>query len=82
MKPRVQYIDLAGDVTVGCRARVFTYNHWRVRLRGWIVTSTVLKIFPSTCGPVFETNNTIYWPYETDESLPVATEKKSYDPAI
>lgn len=72
-KPRVQYSDIAKYPEIGCSARVFTRNHYRPQLTGWIRTSKVVKIAPGVTGPVFETLNTVYWPCDTDESMPEYT---------
>jgi hypothetical protein len=76
MKPRVKYIDIAYQPEVGKSVWLFTYDHYRSALRGWIRTSTIQKVMPQATGPVIETLNTIYWPHETDESNPYMKENR------
>lgn len=70
-KPRVCYIDIARPLQIGRGATVFTVNHYKPQLTGWIRTSKVLSI----SGAEFETLNTIYYQAESDESDPYSQEK-------
>lgn len=70
MKPRVRYIDL-GSCIEGQPARLIPFDHPNKSLNGqWITTTKVQSIVRQARGPVFQTRNTVYWPGETDESLP------------
>ena len=69
-KPRVCYVDAAKSPMVGYSAWVFTANHYKPRLNGWVRTSKVLSISEIQ----FETMNTIYYQAETDESNPYTKE--------
>ena len=65
MKPLVRYSDRVGVLAVGLPARVFTRDHIRPEVTGWILTTNVQKID----GDEFETMNTIYKPYRSDLPL-------------
>ena len=65
MKPVVRYLDRVGPLEVGGSARVFTRDHIRPDVSGWVFTSLVQKIN----GNEFETMNTIYKPYKSDLPL-------------
>ena len=65
MKPVVRYSDRGGPLVVGRAAFVFTRDHIRQDVSGWVVTSKVVKID----GDEFETMNTIYKPYKSDLPL-------------
>ena len=74
MKPRVIYVDLAEQPCIGRSAKVFTRNHYKPRLTGWVITSAVVRIVPNPTGPQFETRNTVYIPAPTDETNPYIPE--------
>lgn len=70
VKPRVRYADV-GPVVEGRAASCIPVDHPNFEINNkWILTTPVLKVIRQANGPVFETRNTIYWPAETDESLP------------
>lgn len=75
-KQRVRYIDL-GYCVIGQSAVVLPLDHPSdlVSNRTWAQTSPVVSIIDQANGKVFETRNTVYWPAETDESLPEALQK-------
>lgn len=68
-KPRVQYDDVM-PVSRGESARVL------IRNQGWMRTTKVVALWKHPGGmPLFETQNTIYAPPETDESRPIASQR-------
>lgn len=75
MKPQVRYKDLS-FLRVGLPAMVMPIDHPSefVSNHVWATTSTVQAIlYESSNGPVFETENTIYLPADTDEYVPEAS---------
>lgn len=67
-KPRIQYVDVL-PVVRGESARVL------IRNQGWMRTTRVVALWNHPNGPLFETQNTIYAPPETDESRPIASQR-------
>ena len=65
MRRVVRYSDRVGPLEIGHSTSVYTRDHYRYGLSGWLVTSNVLKI----SGSEFETMNTIYKPYKSDLPL-------------
>lgn len=76
-KKRVRYRDLQPPVAIGRIVLVLPVDHPSedVSNKTWAYTSRVRAVlYESSNGPVFETENTIYLPAETDEFIPEASE--------
>lgn len=76
MKRRVRYKDLQPGLMVGWSALVLPIDHYSeyVSNHVWARTSPVQAIlYESSSGPVFETENTLYMPADTDEYVPEAS---------
>jgi hypothetical protein len=79
-KPEVHYVDLAGEVVPGELAFVYLREHHSAKIPApgeWIRTTRVQLVRARGAGgPVFETRNTVYKPYLTDEQLDFESHKQ------
>lgn len=77
MKPTYHYVDI-GHFKVGERADVLLREHKVVfPYPVWVPTSKVVGLIVNTTdGPVFETMNSIYRPYATDDTPPVVVKQE------
>jgi hypothetical protein len=78
-KPRVKYVDCM-PVQTDDSATVYTRDHYKPKLSGWIRTSNVKSIVFTPNGPVFETRNTVYEPYTVED--PTLTQETALDHQI
>lgn len=67
MKPWINYLDLAPPLVIGHAARLILMDH------KWYRTTPVERVAHGPTGPIIETRNSVYWPADTDESLPAAS---------
>jgi hypothetical protein len=78
-KPRVKYVDCMPPQLFHT-VWVYTRNHYRPQLHGWVRTSQVQSIVATPNGPVFETRNTVYEPYTVED--PTLTQETALDHQI